>query len=120
MTMTNNRDTDLLDGAFAAARSDAPAPSDDLLDRIMMDADAVLHDAGVTQTRPATRPSWREALFDAIGGWPSFGGLVAATVAGLWIGVSPPAALGDYTVLLSGETIEVPVWSTDILAGLEG
>ncbi|MBT8411624.1 MAG: hypothetical protein KJP02_07495 [Octadecabacter sp.] len=118
--MTNDRDTDMLDTAFAAARSDAPAPSDDFLNRIMMDADAVLHDAVVTQTRPAVRPSWREMLFDAIGGWPSLGGLAAATVAGLWIGVSPPAALVDYTVLLSGETIEVPVWGTDILAGLEG
>jgi len=120
MTMTNDRDTDMLDAAFAAARTSAPAPSDDLLNRIMMDADAVLNNAERMRTPPRIRPSWREMLFDAIGGWPSLGGLAAATVAGLWIGISPPAVLGDYSVLLSGETIEVPVWGTDILAGLEG
>lgn len=117
--MTNDRDTDMLDAAFAAARTGAPAPSGDLLDRIMMDADAVLHGGVQSRPRPRRAPL-RAMLFEAIGGWPSLGGLVAATVAGLWIGVSPPAVLGDYAAMLSSDFIEVPVWSTDILAGLEG
>ncbi len=29
-------------------------------------------------------------FFDGIGGWPALAGMVTATVAGVWIGVSPP------------------------------
>ncbi len=57
---------------------------------------------------------------DVIGGWPTFSGLAAATVAGLWIGVAPPAALSDLSAGIWGATIEVPLFESDVFAGVEG
>lgn len=34
-------------------------------------------------------------MLAAIGGWPAMAGLATAGVAGLWIGIAPPAALAD-------------------------
>lgn len=119
--MTTERDEDMLDGALAQMLAATPAdltPSEDLLNRIMMDADDVLAQSAVA---PATaRPSFGAMLLDLVGGWPSLGGLAAATVAGLWIGVVQPAALTDLSTSLWGGTIEVPVLDTDVFAGLEG
>ena len=116
MTMTN--DDKMLDAAFDAARvPDVPA-AEGLLDRIMMDADAVL--AQGTPAAPRAKASLGAAFLDMIGGWPSLSGLAAATVAGVWIGVSPPDALGDLSAGLWGATIEVPLLESDVFAGLEG
>ncbi|MWD30223.1 hypothetical protein E0K89_022405, partial [Aquicoccus sp. SCR17] len=30
-----------------------------------------------------------------LGGWPALGGLTAATLAGVWLGVSPPQGVSD-------------------------
>lgn len=137
MKMTNNRDDDLLEAVFAAARADmanAPdelAPSDDLLNRIMLDADAVLAGPDIETAQPAPqsraqpkRSALRTILAEVFGGWPTFAGLAAATVTGLWIGVAPPAALGDFTETVlsvwADETIELPLWGEDVLAAWEG
>ncbi len=132
MKMTNNRDDDLLEAAFAAARAEmaiAPdelAPSEDLLNRIMSDADAVLAGPDIETAQPAhpKQPSLRNILAELFGGWPTFAGLTAATVTGLWIGVAPPAALGDFTETVlsvwADETIELPLWGEDVLAAWEG
>ena len=94
--MTDRRDFD--DGApgpdgleafFAAARGDAAQPDGALLSRIEADALAALPRPARTKRRGA---GWR-ALVQGLGGWPAVAGLAAATCAGLWLGVSPPAAL---------------------------
>ncbi len=116
MKMTT--DDKILEAAFAQARVPDAMPSEALMDRIMMDADSVLADAMPVLERP--RQGLGAMLLDAIGGWPSFSGLAAATVAGLWIGVAPPAALTDLSATYFGSTIEVPLWEGDVFAGLEG
>jgi hypothetical protein len=93
-----------LDGFFSAARAAAPAPSAALLDRIEADArhELALRSASVPTRRPGLgRPAgWLARLIASIGGLPAAGGLAAATVAGLWIGLAQPAALGGLTAAL--------------------
>lgn len=101
MTMT---DDDMeLDHLFAQARRDRPALPDDLAVRIQTDAEAVRLGRNGSPARPARR-LWVRFL-SAIGGWQGFGGLVAAGVAGVWIGFSAPAFLPDpATLLVSQDT----------------
>lgn len=87
-----------LDDLFAAARDARPAMPDHLTAAILQDA--ARQQAG---SRPpagqAKRRSGRWAvlgqLIVAIGGWPAMGGLVAASAAGMWIGLAPPDFLPD-------------------------
>ena len=111
-------DDKMLKAAFAQARTPDMMPSEAVLDRIMMDADSVLAEAAPVVSRP--KQGFGALILDAIGGWPSFSGLAAATVAGLWIGVSPPAALTNLSAGIWGATIEVPLLESDMFAGLEG
>lgn len=98
-------DADGLEAMFAAAKGAAPAPGPDLMARVQADA---LREMPVPQARVAPRPGLG-AVLRALGGWPAVSGLAAATVAGIWIGASPPDALSDTlgTVLgLSAEASE--------------
>ncbi|MEM9126406.1 MAG: hypothetical protein AAGB28_11525 [Pseudomonadota bacterium] len=96
MTMS---DEDMeLDHMFARARQDRPDVPDDLALRIQTDAERVLQARMVRQT-PVKRALWVRFL-DGIGGWQGFGGLVAASAAGVWIGFSAPAFLPDPANLL--------------------
>lgn len=87
-----------LEALFAEARQVPARPSEDLMAAILADAAAVQSELG---TPPVTQPRERFSLriwqqfVSAIGGWPAFGGLAAASMAGLWIGISPPAFLPD-------------------------
>lgn len=116
--MTTDVHEDTLDAAFAEMRGQDMKVSDDLMNRIMLDADNTLANAAPVAQRP--RPSLGAMLLDVIGGWPSFSGLAAATVAGVWIGAVQPAALTNLSSGLWGDTIEVPVLEADILASWEG
>lgn len=93
----NDRDDDTrLEAFFAAARSEALEPSADLLARIALDAQdqqRAVPQIGVAAPRRARS----RQLFEMLGGWPAIGGLVAATMAGIWIGVSPPAPVAAAT-----------------------
>ncbi len=86
-----------LDAHFAAARTAAPTPSDDLFARVLGDAEAVQAEmASALVTRPA-RVNPLAQLFRVLGGWPAMGGLTTAAVAGLWLGVSPPVVLQEWS-----------------------
>lgn len=111
-------DDKMLDATFGQMRAQDVMPSEGLMDRIMMDADTVLAANITPQPRPTQ--SFGAMILDVIGGWPSFGGLAAATVAGVWIGVSPPDALADVSAGFLGSTVEVPLFDTEIFAGLDG
>lgn len=73
---------------MAAVRS--PDPSPDLMARVLADAEAHLPPPGGVR---AAVPWWRQVLAD-IGGWGAVGGLAAATVAGLAIGLGALDATG--------------------------
>ncbi|NVK15117.1 MAG: hypothetical protein HWE35_13190 [Rhodobacteraceae bacterium] len=92
-----------LDGLFAVARNEPPALPDHLSAAILADA-ARVQPGGqpAAPARAARQPLWRQ-LAEALGGWPALGGLAAASAAGLWIGVAPPAFMPDPAALAGFE-----------------
>jgi len=110
--MTNDHD-DLSD-LFATARDEA-VPSDALMARVLADATTVQAALMVPEALPG------RGLFggwlNSIGGWRGAGGLVAATVAGLMIGVYAPDSID---ALLSGQLSDRGLIEGDILASSWG
>jgi hypothetical protein len=108
MTMTNPND-DLLDDLFAQARQLEAVPSDALIAR-------VLADAAQPHGKPASvaQPGLWSRVFDMLGGWPAVSGLAAATVAGLWIGMAPPASVEALAASLIGSEISVGLYADDL------
>lgn len=105
MTGTEN-DKDL-DAFFDAARNDPrSAPTPELLARILSDADTVMIGVGTAQRTRGARSGVGRSLIRALGGWPSLGGLAAATLAGVWIGLSAET-------LIPGGLDTVLPWQTD-------
>jgi len=99
MKMTNpmpEKDNDaMLDDLFAVARAETVPPGDDLMRRIM--ADAMEQGAGAGMPAPVQQIPWLTSIKEMIGGWTAVGGLATATATGLWMGISPPAAVEDFT-----------------------
>lgn len=113
MMMTDPNDK-MLDDLFAQARAVAPAPSDALIARVL--ADAVLP---VQASAPIKAGGFWSGLMDTLGGWPAVGGLATATVAGIWVGIAPPASVADLTAHLIGDKVSVSLLSSDILLDTE-
>ncbi len=113
MTMTNPNEN-MLDDLFAQARATAPAPSDDLMARVLADADAML--PGQPAAVAPQMGLWAR-LLDMIGGWPSVSGLAAATVAGVWVGVAPPSTVEDLTATMIGDEVSISLFSADLMLG---
>ncbi|EAR49426.1 hypothetical protein OG2516_15204 [Oceanicola granulosus HTCC2516] len=111
--MTEPVDDRQLERLFEEARAGEPAALDDaFLARLM-------HDAAAEMPR-----RWGAAagagLWALLGGWAGAGGLAAAAVGGLWIGIAPPEGLSDLAAGLVGETASVALVPADDLFGLEG
>lgn len=113
MTMTE-RD---LDDLFASARAEHVAVSDALLARIVADADAVVAARAVSAR---VTPEFWATLRACVGGWPGLGGMVAATLAGVWIGFAPPDAVAPLAASVWGETTTISLFSSDDVLGIEG
>ena len=108
MKMTDKRPLDeaQLDALFFAAAQDRPTPSDDLMARIMADAEAEIAAASIpAAVTSAPRQGWLASVIATIGGWPAAAGLATAAVTGLMIGLVPPDSLlelaDDYLVASS-------------------
>lgn len=95
---------------LAAARAVRPEPSADLMARILTDALAELPPpGGVTPSGAGFGARVRAIL----GGWGSIGGLVTATLAGVWIGFAAPGPLAALTTdLLSATATSTPTVDT--------
>lgn len=108
-----NRDIDdaALDALFAEARADDPVPTDALLARIA--ADAAMVQPAAERVQAAPRRGWLRQMVDGIGGWPALGGLVTATAAGVYIGISQPDLVGLTALGLETEDFV----STELLPG---
>ena len=94
--MHDDNDLDLF---FDAARraDDLPLP-DGFLTRVEAQAIEVQPPAAQLETalsnpENTASPGPLAQLVAAIGGWPAMAGLATAGIAGLWIGIAPPAAL---------------------------
>lgn len=72
-----------------------PAPSADLMARILADA---------AQVQPVS--FWRD-MFAGIGGWRGIGGLTTAGVTGLWLGVAPTSGVDSLISTVWGEPVAV-------------
>lgn len=113
--MTNNNDE--LDILFNAARKSAVAPSNDLMQRILADADATMPRAHAAPQKTATKPGVFATLWSAIGGWPAAVGMAAATLAGVWIGFSQPAGLDLLTQSYLGIDSDYSILAPDFSSG---
>jgi hypothetical protein len=113
-----NKDTEL-DLFFDAARRTRPDPSEALMVRVLADAlDAQAQQTPVVRTARRSAPLWMQ-LRDALGGWPALGGLAAAGVAGLFIGFSAPAGVGDLTATLLGQSADSDIYLVDLMPELD-
>ena len=105
---------DDLDDLFLAARATGAPPSAALMARILDDAAAMQPRAAVVLRRPGLRLS---ALIAALGGVGALTALATAAVAGLWIGLAPPAAVDDFAATL---WTSAEADSLDLIPDLEG
>ena len=80
---------------FDAARAHPPAPSAELLARVLSDAEAeqVWITRRAETARAAPRSGLLEQLYRLLGGWPAMAGLTTAVLAGVWIGTALPEGL---------------------------
>ena len=92
------------------------AVPDALFARIMSDAADQMPRRRALEAS-GTRRSLGAALLAALGGWAAVSGLAAATVAGVWLGFSPPAALDSY---IGGDTLSVSIDPQFYGIGTEG
>lgn len=129
--MTGNemeRDDTRLADFFAAARRDAPAPSDALMARILADAEAAMPRgaeapvrSGPGRSGPEPRRGGLLGWLGGVGGWGGVGGLATATLAGLWFGyagLTDPTSLAASVsaALTGGATV---AGTTELLPGGE-
>ena len=104
-----------VDALFETAREVSPQVPDHLMQRVLLDAEAAR-----TQTLAAHRPTLWAQISDMIGGHFGLGGLIAATLAGVWLGFAPPATVENMSAALFGtsETINLSPDADDLLAGV--
>ncbi|ETX14768.1 hypothetical protein OCH239_20645 [Roseivivax halodurans JCM 10272] len=93
-----------LEEFFAAARANAPEPPADFLTRIAADAGAEI------DRREAMSSGGGTVLGRLLGAFRRHGveagGLAAATLAGLWIGIAPPSGVEAPLAALWGDEAE--------------
>lgn len=96
--------TDTLEQLFAEARDETVHLPDELMQRILADAERQQVDApqGAVADGSATASGFWHQMLAMLGGWPAMGGLAAACAAGVWIGLAPPTFLPDPAELVMG------------------
>lgn len=119
MKMTDETDEALIDALLDDVARRPVAPIDSaLMARLVEDSDRL-----VPRPEPMAGAiavtGWRGA-FDLLGGWPAMGGLAAAGIVGLWIGVAPPELVNDAVAGLFGGTVAVDLTGLGDTLGMEG
>ncbi len=106
------KDDDLTDEdlgrLFQSARADVPAPDEAFLASLEQTAAEAVAQPKVARVRTGWMPQIRSLL----GGWSGMGGLVAATAAGVWIGMAPPSAVLDAADLFSSGALETEFYGS--------
>jgi len=100
--MMHDPKTSFMDDLFAQART-PDAASDDLMARVLADADATM----LREPSLPTHRSWWQDMLQIVGGWPAMGSVAAAGVAGLWVGLAPPATIETWVAELLGTTTQI-------------
>lgn len=98
--MTRHRvSEDDVDQMLAMAQHHTEDPTPEFLTQISNQAVTAL--SGTANARPPVS-GWI-LLREALGGWGGVGGVITATLAGVWIGFSPPTALPDLAGMITGQ-----------------
>lgn len=119
------------DRLLAQVRAADARPGDDFLARMAALAEAAQPPAPAAQAGPlspaarARRPgpaaASRRGLLSFLGGWPALGGMTAATVTGLCLGLAPPDGLSAWAAEVAGQVVDIGFYGEDdVLALLEG
>lgn len=112
---------DAVDRLLAQVRAADATASDDFLARLVAAAEAVQPAVPAPGAAATPRRAPRRSLFGLLGGWPALGGMVAATVAGFWVGITPPDSLSTWAATVAGEVVGIGIYGEDdVLALLEG
>lgn len=82
---------DPLEQDFAALKSRTTPPGDDLMARVLADAQDV--QAGFMAQPVAPKEPALTRFMALIGGWPWMAGIATAGIAGVWVGMAQPAIL---------------------------
>ena len=104
-----------LEALFAQARAIPPEMPVGLSNRIVMDAQQIQisrSQASVEMGPPEAGPGLWAQLRATLGGWPALGGMVVASLLGVWIGAAPPAFLPDATQTLGQTAQDVDVFDS--------
>lgn len=111
MTETERSDKDI-DALLALARRDGPSTSTDLLARVLKDAEAA------QPSPPALAKKARSGVVNrmlaALGGWPALGGLVAATIVGFVVGISPSTMIDTPAAALFDQSDTLALYDADM------
>ena len=113
---------DDLDDLFAAARGQAPVPSDALMARVLADALAGQPSPSPSPAavRPAARAGWLARLAGVFGGLVPLAGMGTAAAAGVLIGYVQPSGLGALGDAVLGAPVEVVQLVPDVASLLAG
>lgn len=93
MTRETDRDAGL-DHLLDEARGDGPDAG--LMARVLADAEAVRRGRALPDARPHVRRGWLARIVDTLGGWGAVGGVTAAGVMGLSVGLYAPDAVAGW------------------------
>lgn len=112
----------LFDAERQARKGSDPEVPPELLARVLADAETVqagFATAALPERAAPKRPGLLAQLGAALGGWPAFAGLAAASVCGLWIGISPPESLSDTASIYYGDETALydPISGFDFMVG---
>lgn len=108
MTRETDRDAGL-DRLLDEARGDGPDAG--LMARVLADAEAVQRARAVPDARPQGRRGWLAGIVDKLGGWGAVGGVTAAGVMGLSVGLYAPDAVAGW---IGGEAFGLQIVTDDI------
>ena len=115
MTHSEHTPDDELEDLFNSARQAVPVPSDALYERIVK-ASAQQTAIRNQQTNDAASTPWWRQLWQDIGGMPSFAGLTAAAILGVWIGAFSDGISTTYLEFLAVQAAD----ETDFLDPFSG
>ena len=110
-----------LETSLAEAGKTAPVPSADLLARILSDADEHQPEAHSPAQPTGGLSRFVDRVLGGVGGWPAMAGLATASVAGLYLGMNPPALLQSIGegYLAGGGTAFLIDASAEVALGLD-
>ncbi|MGR3321437.1 MAG: hypothetical protein ACU0DK_05865 [Pseudooceanicola sp.] len=112
---------DELEALFRAARDLPPEMPPGLSARIMSDAamETRARDQVLAAAPAGDRAGLMAQFLALIGGWPAMAGLGTAALAGLWLGVSPPAILEEQAAFLGAGSVSEDLYLVDTVSAFD-